>query len=168
MLSVLKKLNDFFYAFMDFILVACMVVMFLLIFINVMMRFIFNDSIDIAEELPRFLFVWMTFIGAVIALREKTHINVNIITARLSLLGKMTCWVICQIIIIICAGYMFYSTLLQHEILFFNLSPVMMISMIFVYGVSYISGLAMLFNAAGNLMQFFSGKITEKDIDVTL
>ncbi|TGC09931.1 hypothetical protein CRG93_04770 [Escherichia sp. E2593] len=56
---------------MDFILVACMVVMFLLIFINVMMRFIFNDSIDIAEELPRFLFVWMTFIGAVIALREK-------------------------------------------------------------------------------------------------
>lgn len=153
---------------MDFILVACMVVMFLLIFINVMMRFIFNDSIDIAEELPRFLFVWMTFVGAVIALREKTHINVNIITARLSLLGKMTCWVICQIIITICAGYMFYSTLLQHEILFFNLSPVMMISMIFVYGVSYISGLAMLFNAAGNLMQFFSGKLTEKDIDVSL
>ncbi|MBU0892182.1 MAG: TRAP transporter small permease subunit, partial [Gammaproteobacteria bacterium] len=46
---------------------AAMVV---LVFGNVVLRYVFNTGITISEELSRWLFVWLTFMGAVVALRE--------------------------------------------------------------------------------------------------
>ncbi|MGL5842648.1 MAG: TRAP transporter small permease [Aeromonas hydrophila] len=164
MQSFLLLLTGKLYKLFESILVFCMVIMFILIFINVAMRFIINDSIDLAEELPRFLFIWMTFIGAILALKENTHISVNIVVSRLPPGGKKICWLACQILIFICGIYMLYGTWLQHDILKFNLSPVMMVSMLFVYGVSYISGLFIALISLLRVIYFFCGYITIDDL----
>ncbi|MBS1231032.1 MAG: transporter permease, partial [Proteobacteria bacterium] len=64
-------------------LVACMVVMFVLVFINVMMRLLMNSGIDLSEELPRFAFVWMCFVGAVVGMRRHSHLGVDMVVAAL-------------------------------------------------------------------------------------
>lgn len=47
----------------------------ILIFLNVGLRYIFNSGLVWAEELTRFLFVWLVFVGAVMALQENNHLG---------------------------------------------------------------------------------------------
>lgn len=65
--------------------------MVLLVFTNVVLRYVFNSGITESEELSRWLFVWMTFMGAIVALRERAHLGTDTLVARLSLRGKKIC-----------------------------------------------------------------------------
>jgi hypothetical protein len=44
----------------------------------------FNTGIDYADELPRFTFIWLIFCGAVVALKQNTHINVKMFVHMVS------------------------------------------------------------------------------------
>ena len=44
--------------------------MVVLVFGNVVLRYVFNSGIAVSEELSRWLMVWLTFLGAIVALRE--------------------------------------------------------------------------------------------------
>ena len=47
---------------------VCLAVMVVLVFGNVALRYIFNSGITMSEELSRWLLVWLTFLGAIVAL----------------------------------------------------------------------------------------------------
>lgn len=145
-------------------LVACMVVMFVLVFINVMMRLLFNSGIDISEELPRFAFVWMCFVGAVVGMRRHSHLGVDMVVAALPLLGRKICWGISQAIMAVCSAYMLYGTYLQHDIIEKNASAVMQISMLYVYGISYLAGAAIIIICVANLVRLALGQVEEHEL----
>ena len=44
---------------------------------QVVWRYAFNNSLVWTEEASRYLFVWMTFLGAALAVKEGTHIRVT-------------------------------------------------------------------------------------------
>ncbi|UUX94174.1 TRAP transporter small permease subunit [Aquabacterium sp. J223] len=52
---------------------ACLAVMALAVFVNVVLRYGFGSGIAAAEELSRLLFVWMVFIGAATAYPAGEH-----------------------------------------------------------------------------------------------
>ena len=56
-------------------IVACLTVMALLVFGNVVLRYGFDTGIAVSEELARLLFVWMVFLGAILASRQHAHIG---------------------------------------------------------------------------------------------
>lgn len=56
------------------LLLAGMVV---LVFGNVVLRYALNTGITYSEELSRTFFVWLTFLGAVVAMREHAHLGVD-------------------------------------------------------------------------------------------
>ena len=145
-------------------LVACMVVMFVFVFINVMMRLLMNSGIDISEELPRFAFVWMCFVGAVVGMRRHSHLGVDMVVAALPLLGRKICWGISQAIMAVCSVYMLYGTWLQHDIIEKNASAVMQISMLYVYGISYLAGAAILVICLSNLVRLALGQVEEHEL----
>ena len=145
-------------------LVACMVVMFVLVFINVMMRLLFNSGIDLSEELPRFAFVWMCFVGAVVGMRRHSHLGVDMVVAALPLLGRKICWGISQAIMTVCSGYMLYGTWLQHDIIAKNASAVMQVSMLYVYGISYLAGVAITLICLINLVRLFLGQVEDSEL----
>ena len=66
MSNLAQTIKTGFYRLLEVMLVITMIVMFVLVFINVMLRIFLNSGIDFAEEVPRFAFIWMTFIGAII------------------------------------------------------------------------------------------------------
>ena len=54
-----------------------LIFMFVLIFLNVVLRFVFSTGVSMAEELARFAFLWTTFLGAWLAVRECQHIGIT-------------------------------------------------------------------------------------------
>lgn len=60
-----------------------MAVMFVLVFTNVVTRYGFGFSIAWAEEVASFLMIWVTFLGAGLALREGRHVAIDILQDRL-------------------------------------------------------------------------------------
>ena len=160
----LHALRHGFYRLLEVILVISMVVMFVLVFVNVVLRLGFNSGIDVSEELPRFAFIWMTFIGAVVGMRRHAHLGVDMIVRLLPVFGRKVCWGISQAFMAICCLYMLYGTWVQHDILQANVSAVMQISMLYVYGVSYLTGAVIAFLCASNLLRLFLGQVEESEL----
>jgi TRAP-type transport system small permease protein len=67
--------------------------MVVLVFGNVVLRYAFNSGITVSEELGRWLFVWITFTGAVVALREHAHLGTDVLLSRLPPIGRKVCFV---------------------------------------------------------------------------
>lgn len=51
----------------------------ILIFINVILRYVFKNSWTWAEELGRYIMIWLTFIGASLCVRENIHVVMDAI-----------------------------------------------------------------------------------------
>lgn len=65
------------------LIVASFAVMLVMVFGNVVLRYVFNSGISASEEVSRILFVWMVFLGAIVAMRDHTHLGVDSFVARL-------------------------------------------------------------------------------------
>jgi TRAP-type C4-dicarboxylate transport system permease small subunit len=55
----------------------------ILIFIQVVMRYVFHNSLSWSEELARYIFLWLCWIGASFAVRERSHFRVQMLTNKL-------------------------------------------------------------------------------------
>lgn len=160
----LQKIIDGVFRLLETVMVICIALMLVMVFGNVVLRIFFNTGVDLSEELPRFAFVWMTFIGAIVGMRKHAHLGVDVITQLLPLAGKKLCWGISQAIMAVCCGYIVYGTWLQHDILQGNASPVAQISMIWVFGVSYLSGSMIGVMCLFNLYRLLTGQVQESEL----
>lgn len=70
--------------FEKFVSCACVLVMAVLVFANVIARFVFNSPLAVADEMSCYLFVLMSFMGTAIAARKKAHLGLTIVTDKLS------------------------------------------------------------------------------------
>ena len=82
---------------LDILSGLCLAIMVVLVFGNVVLRYTANSGITVSEELSRWLFVWLTFMGAVVALREHGHLGTDVLVSRLPAAGKKVCLVLAQI-----------------------------------------------------------------------
>lgn len=85
---------------MRYFLVACMACITLLVFSNVVMRYIFSSSIYIAEGLSSLIFVWLTFVGAALVLYEGGLISVDVLVNRLPEFYKKACKLLVEVLIL--------------------------------------------------------------------
>ncbi|MDR3264687.1 MAG: TRAP transporter small permease [Synergistaceae bacterium] len=63
--------------FEEYFVVWTMAVMTLLVFCQVVMRYVFRNSLSWSEELARFIFMWLSWIGASYAVKERSHFRVE-------------------------------------------------------------------------------------------
>jgi TRAP-type C4-dicarboxylate transport system permease small subunit len=160
----MKAIADALTRALEAVMVLCLAVMLVMVFGNVMLRLFFNTGIDLAEEIPRFAFVWMTFLGAVVGMRRRAHLGVDLLVQMLPRAGRKVCWGISQAIMLVCCGYIVYGTWLQHDILRGNASPVAQISMIWVFGVSYLTGTAIGLMCLSHLIRLFAGRVGDEEL----
>lgn len=66
------------------ILAIIIAVLSCIVFINIVLRYGFQTSILSVDELSRFLFVWLTFIGAIVAFMDNAHVQVTFLVEKLS------------------------------------------------------------------------------------
>ena len=91
-------------------------VMVVLVFGNVVLRYAFNSGLTMSEEVSRWLFVWLTFMGAVVALREHGHLGTDVLVSRLPRLGKKICLVLAQVAMLYVSWLLLQGSWVQAEI----------------------------------------------------
>lgn len=72
----------------EYFLVWSLGVMVAVTFIQVVMRYLFNNSLSWSEELVRYLFIWQIWLGASIGIKNNDHIRIEILTKRLPERGR--------------------------------------------------------------------------------
>jgi len=85
---------------LEWLLALCLAVMVVMVFGNVVLRYAFNSGIAVSEELSRWLFVWMTFVGAIVALKENGHLGTDIVVSKLPRWGKRLCMAVGQLLML--------------------------------------------------------------------
>ena len=63
--------------FEEYFIVWTLALMTILIFIQVVMRYVFANSLSWSEEMARYLFLWCSWIGASYAVKERSHFRVE-------------------------------------------------------------------------------------------
>lgn len=58
-------------------------VMTVMIFLQVIYRYVLGESLSFSEELARYMFIWSVAMGSALALRTRSHIGVEILVERL-------------------------------------------------------------------------------------
>lgn len=63
--------------------VSTAIVMTVMIFLQVVYRYVLGESLSFSEELARYMFIWSVAMGSALALRTRSHIGVEILVERL-------------------------------------------------------------------------------------
>lgn len=79
----LDGINRFFTQLLSIVMVVCLAIMVVMVFGNVVLRYGFNSGITISEEFSRWLFLWVIFMGATIAVRERSHMGTDLLVRLL-------------------------------------------------------------------------------------
>lgn len=113
---MLEKLLNIYCKTLDGLLAIILSTMVILVFTNVVLRYAFNSSIIMSEELSRWGLVWLTFIGAIVALKEGSHISVDLVINKLPLWLKKVCLLIANLLMIYATWILLNGSLIQAEI----------------------------------------------------
>lgn len=81
-------------------------VMFLITFWQIIARFIPGDATVWSEEVARFVFVWIVFLGAATLMRDNEHIRITIISSRLGPVSGRILRILSALLIIPFVGFM--------------------------------------------------------------
>ena len=146
---------------------VALIVMVALVFGNVVLRYGFNSSITVSEEVSRWLFVWITFMGAVVALREHTHLGTDALVSRLPPLGKKICFALANLAMLYVCWLVFKGGIEQTKINMDVLAPTTQLPMATVHaaGVAFSASAAVMLLL--DLWLLFSGRVRDKDLVMT-
>lgn len=97
----------------EIFLVATIVVSLLVLFINVILRKVFNAGIHGADEIARICFIWMSWLGISIGQKHGEHVVIDILPNALHGTAKKICLIAADIItMLILAVLVYYGMLL--------------------------------------------------------
>ena len=78
-----RLLRFFFFDLVDFFLFILMVALCADVILGVYTRYVMGEALSWYDEVARYLFIWIAFIGAAVAVRRKLHFFIHLIVARL-------------------------------------------------------------------------------------
>lgn len=160
----MSRIFDFTCKTIEYMIAACMASMVVLVFGNVMLRYGFNSGITLSEELSRWLFVWMTFLGAIVALRKHEHLGTDMLVARLGPLGKKICMGISQLLMLFVCVLLFKGAYEQAVINWTSTSAVMEASLSWVYFPGIIFAVLGGLMIAMDFFQLLSGQTLDSNL----
>jgi len=141
----------------DAILALILAVMTVIVFLQVFFRYVLNHPLSWPEETARIMIVWLSFLGAYVAMREKKHIGFNLLVKKLPLrwqaiveiAGRIL--VVVFLLVVIKQGWFFAGKYLTMRMPYTGISVGWL-----VYSVFPASGLLMFIQAVIDLSRSFS------------
>lgn len=145
---------------LSLLMVLGLALMVVLVFTNVVLRYAANSGIAVSEELSRWLFVWLTFLGGIVALHERAHLGTDTLVSRLPVAGKKVCLGAGHVLMLFICWLLFKGSLDQVRINWDSTSAAMEVSMALFYGcglVFAVSGAVILLN---DFWRLLSGQLS--------
>lgn len=160
----MQRIVDGYFTCLKVAIVACLALMVILVFGNVVLRYAFNLGITMSEELSRFLFVWLTFLGAIVAFREHGHLGVDMVVSRLSPAGKRACLIVSQALMLFVTWLFLKGSWEQTLINLDVRSPSAGISMGLFYGVGLIFSISVGVMLLYDFYRVVTGRMSEAEM----
>ena len=116
-------------------LVILSVLMVFLIFLQVFMRYVMQNSLSWTEELARYSFIWLIYIGISFAVKEQRHIKIDVVLLLFKERGKLIFGIIANLLFLAFAiAVVIYGYNISQQLLAFGQkSPANQIPMGLVY-----------------------------------
>jgi TRAP-type transport system small permease protein len=112
----MKPLIDGYCRALQAVMALLLFLMVVLVLGNVVLRYAFNSGITISEELSRWMFVWLTFLGAIVALKEHGHLGSDMLVSRLPPAGQKALLVVGHLLMLYITWLLFQGSLAQVRI----------------------------------------------------
>ncbi len=126
--------------------------MVLFVFLNVVLRTCFNSGLTWSEELSRYLFVFVTYVGAISAMRVNGHLGVDTLISRVPRPLQMVMYVVSQLVIAVLMCILVHGSgkmVLQNTE---SRTAALGISYALLYSVGIITGVSIAAMAAANIV----------------
>lgn len=134
-MSILSKANNIIIKIEDYVNGILLLSSTIILFINVLLRYVFHDSSTWIEEIVRYSMVWITFFGGSICVRNKLHVGIDIIVMIVPQVLKKVLTALAQFLAAIFTAFITYygfqTTVMVIETS--QKSPAMMLPMWIVY-----------------------------------
>jgi TRAP-type C4-dicarboxylate transport system permease small subunit len=114
-------------------IIGLMCLMTIIVFAQIFFRYVFNIPLGWSEELARFAFVWVSFVGASALMRVKEHINVTVFTDLFPARLRTTCILAANICAMICIYFFLVGGIELTRNEWSQLAPALQIPMGWVY-----------------------------------
>jgi TRAP-type C4-dicarboxylate transport system permease small subunit len=160
----LSRLVDGYCRLLEALLVAALALMVAMVFGNVVLRYAFNSGITVSEEVSRWLFVWMTFLGAIVGLKEHAHLGTDMLVSRLGRAGKKACLVASQLLMIFVTAMFLKGSWAQTEINLGTEAPVTGAPMAVVYAAGVVFAASALVLLLRELWRTLTGRMSEAEL----
>ncbi|QXL85580.1 TRAP transporter small permease [Comamonas sp. NLF-1-9] len=150
----------------EVLIVACLAIMGILVFGNVVLRYAFNSGIAISEELSRLLFVWLIFLGAVLASAQRVHIGFDTLQRRVGPRLRRALIAFSGLLILTGCAVFIVGGWKQTVINLGNSYPVLGISYAWLYGVGIVFGVALIVPVSYNIVRALRGDFDKMTHDL--
>ena len=161
----MMALERIFFRGLEALLVFLLAGMVVMVFGNVMLRWFADSGLTFSEEMSRYFFVWLTFIGAVVVMREHAHLGVDALVRVLGPRGRFICMVLSDILVLGCCVLFFWGTWKQAPLNYTNIAPVTGINMLWVFGVGFFTSIGIGLMTLGRLIRALTGTLKPGELD---
>ncbi|MCA3625850.1 MAG: TRAP transporter small permease [Methylobacterium sp.] len=159
------RLEKLFFRALEALLVFLLAGMVVMVFGNVMLRWFADSGLTFSEEMSRFFFVWLTFIGAVVVMREHAHLGVDALVRVLGPRGRWVCMVLSDILVLGCCVLFFWGSWKQAPLNYTNIAPVTGINMLWVFGVGLFTSIGIGAMVAARLIRALTGQLKPGELE---
>ena len=164
-MAAVERLIDLYCRLLKVMIAACLAAMVVLVFTNVVLRYIFNSGIPTSEELSRWLLVWLTFLGAIVALRQHAHLGVDTLVRMLPPKGRLLCFILSYLLMLYADGLLTLGSWKQTIITFADRAPATGLSVgLFFYSAGVVFGVSAAVILAYDLARVLTGRATQEEL----
>lgn len=160
----MQKIVEGYFDLLKIVITLCLITMVVLVFGNVVLRYVFNTGFTKGEELSRWCFVWLTFFGAIIGMREHAHLGVDLVVKHLPIAGKKLCLVVGHLLMLGATWLFLQGSWQQTAINLGNHAPATGLSVGLFYGVGVVFGISTVLILLYELYHVLFGKVTEQEL----
>ena len=141
-----KAFRDLFKA-LEWFAMICMVVLTVVVFCDVVLRYIFKQGFSWTQEIATLMLVWFSLIGMAIGVLEKIHISIEMFTSHLPEKVISIIESIDHVLIAVFGGVMLYYGIVIMQMTKSSTLPATKMPSAVLYVILPISGLLILLNA---------------------
>jgi len=148
----------------EWVLVTMFGIMAVLVFGNVVLRYGFNSGIVFSEEVSRFMFMWLTLIGALIVMKDHGHLGMSSVVELFGERGQRICRFLADSLTLACCLLLAHGTWKQVVIGMDDHAPVTGIPMGIVQSALLISSVGMALVLAYGLWRLVTGRMKADEL----
>jgi TRAP-type C4-dicarboxylate transport system permease small subunit len=157
-----QKVGKTFSTILNIAIALSLALMAILVFGNVVLRYAFNSGITWSEEMSRFLFVWMVFLGAIAALKDNMHLGMDIVINFLPKAAKKAAFLLSNALVLYVLWLLLDGSWKMTVLNMNSTAPATGMPLSYLYGIGIVTSISMAVIILINLYRalFFKDKNT--------